>query len=123
MQASDIFTNIISTYLKNLAEKDPLFAVTLGKPKKSIKECITYILNEVKKSGRNGFGDEEVFGMAVHYYDENDVQPGPKINCTVVVNQSLDAKIPNTNTKLNKKKAPKQATAIELVPVNQTSLF
>ena len=38
------------------------------KPTKNIDNCITYILNQVKKSGCCGFSDDEIFGMALHYY-------------------------------------------------------
>ncbi|EFR35404.1 hypothetical protein HMPREF9294_0931 [Porphyromonas asaccharolytica PR426713P-I] len=53
---------------------DPLFAPNLQKPHKNIEECILYILSEVQKSGCNGFADEEIYSMAVHYYDEDDVE-------------------------------------------------
>ncbi|MBP9481471.1 MAG: hypothetical protein KBF15_08460, partial [Parabacteroides sp.] len=39
-----------------------------SKPEKNIDDCVTYILNEVKKSGCNGFADDEIYSMAVHYY-------------------------------------------------------
>lgn len=53
---------------------DPLFAPNLQKPHKNIEECILYILSEVQRSGCNGFADEEIYSMAVHYYDEDDVE-------------------------------------------------
>ena len=79
-------------HLEGLAAADPLFAETLKKPNKNIGDCTNYILNEVKKSGKQGFVDEEVFAMAVHYYDEDDIKPGKAINGTVVVNHSIPAK-------------------------------
>ena len=42
-------------------------------------DCITYILNTVKASGMQGFADADIFGMAVHYYDEDDVKVGDPI--------------------------------------------
>ena len=53
---------------------DPLFAPNLQKPHKNIEECILYILSEVQRSGCNGFADEEIYSMAVHYYDEDDIE-------------------------------------------------
>lgn len=53
---------------------DPLFAPNLQKPHKNIEECILYILSEVQRCGCNGFADEEIYSMAVHYYDEDDVE-------------------------------------------------
>jgi len=44
----------------------------------------------VQKSGCNGFADEEIFGMAVHYYEENEIEVGKPINCQVVVNHTVE---------------------------------
>lgn len=89
MKATDKFVEIINSHLQGLAEKDPLFAETLKKPAKNIKDCIDYIFNTVQKTGRQGFADEEVFDMAVHYYDEDDIKPVASRNCKVVVNHAI----------------------------------
>ena len=39
-------------------------------PAKNMDECVTHILNYVQKSGCNGFTDGEIFGQAIHYYEE-----------------------------------------------------
>lgn len=90
MKATDNFKIAIQNHLNQLAERDPLFSETLKKENKNIDDCVTYILNEVQKSGCNGFADEEIFGMAVHYYDEDDIKPGKKINAKVVVNHVIE---------------------------------
>ena len=55
----------------------------LKKEKKSLDECFTYIINELAKKakesqqGRVGFAsgeDEELYALAVHYYDEDDIK-------------------------------------------------
>lgn len=101
MSVSTAFKAQIENYLNELAAKDELFAVTLKKENKNIEDCITYILNQVQKSGKMGFADEEIYGMAVHYYDEDDIEVGKKISAKVVVNHSIDAPKP--------KKEPKQS--------------
>lgn len=68
MKSTAYFTRTILTYLEKRAETDALFAIAFAKPDKNIDDCCTYILNEIQKSGCNGFADEEVYGMAVHYY-------------------------------------------------------
>ncbi len=68
MKASKDFERTIQSYLEKRASEDALFAERYANPKKNISDCCTYILNTVKSSGRNGFTDAEVFGMAVHYY-------------------------------------------------------
>ena len=130
MQATDMFTSVIDAHLQSVAQGDPLFAETLRKPNKNIKDCCTYIINEVKKSGRNGFADEEIFGMAVHYYDEDDIKPGADVKAQVAVNHRVEA----TKQKMEKaietrkhstevKKAPKKPASVDKVLVNQISLF
>jgi hypothetical protein len=86
MKTTDAFKTTIQQHLNTRAEQDPLFAETLKKENKSIDGCCTYILNQVKDSGCNGFEDSEIFGMAVHYYDEDDIKPGSPVNARVVVN-------------------------------------
>lgn len=90
MKATNNFKNTIQEYLEARAKTDELFAKSYAKPNKSIDECITYILNEVQRSGCNGFEDNEIFGMAVHYYDEDSLDVGEKINCNVVVNHTVE---------------------------------
>ena len=47
-------------------------------------------MNYVQKSGCNGFDDDEIFGQAVHYYDEADIEIGKPIDCKVVVNHHVE---------------------------------
>ena len=65
----------IKAYLDNRAATDEQFAITYAKPNKSIDECYNYIVNEAKSRGNAVcMTDEEVFGLAVHYYDEDDIK-------------------------------------------------
>ena len=89
MKSTDNFKKTIENHLFQQAEKDALFAETLKKPNKNIDDCINYILNTVQASGCNGFADEEIFKMAVHFYDEDDLKAGKPISCNVVVNHSV----------------------------------
>lgn len=90
MKGTDNFKKVIQVHLEARAKEDPLFAETFKKENKSIDECITYILNTVQESGSNGFDDEEIFNMAVHYYDEDDIKPGKSVKCNVVVNHVVE---------------------------------
>jgi len=86
MKASNHFKNTIQAYLDQRAETDVLFSFQYSKPEKNIDDCCTYILNQVQKSGCNGFADEEIYSMAVHYYDEDNIEVGKPMNSHVVVN-------------------------------------
>jgi hypothetical protein len=63
--------------------------VVYSNPKKNIDDCITSILNTVKKGVINGFTDDEVYSMALHYYDEENIDIGNPVNCQVVVNHTI----------------------------------
>jgi hypothetical protein len=93
MKGSDQFKEIIKDYLEQRAASDSLFADLFKKENKSIDGCVNYILSEVKKSGINGFADDEIFGMAVHYYDEDEIKEcKPTASVQIVTNrQSTDA--------------------------------
>ena len=90
MKGTKAFQDTIKAYLESMAENDPLFAVKYANPSKSVEDCCTYILNQVQKSGCNGFEDSEIFGMAIHYYEENEIEVGKPINCNVVVNHTVE---------------------------------
>ena len=51
MKVSEQFKSTIKAYLDNMAAVDSLFAPVYQKTTKNIDDCITYILNQVKKSG------------------------------------------------------------------------
>lgn len=91
MKSTDSFKNTIKAYLDKRAAEDVLFAFTYAKEGKNLDDCITYILNSVKNSGCYGFTDDEIFGMAVHYYDEDKINIGKSIKCeNVVVNHKVE---------------------------------
>ena len=110
-KTKDLFKEAILNYLDEMANRDELFAKTFSKPYKNIDDCVTYILNEVKKSNRQGFADDEIFNMALHYYDEETVEIGKPLTAKVVVNRAL------ASPKETTKSAGKNGDA------NQTSLF
>lgn len=68
----------IKNYLDERAKNDELFAKAYAKPNKNIDECYKYILGEARKKGTAvGMSHEEVYGLAVHYYDEDDIKINP----------------------------------------------
>lgn len=90
MKGSDNFKKVIQDHLEGLAKQDPLFAETFKKLNKNIDDCIDYILNAVQESGCNGFADEEIFQMAVHFYDEDTIKPKKANSCNVVINHVVE---------------------------------
>lgn len=90
MKTTQHFKQTIEAYLIERATYDTLFEESYSNPNKNIDDCITYILNCVKKSGCVGFADDEIYSMAMHYYDEEDIVVGSPINCKVVVNSTIE---------------------------------
>lgn len=84
------FKEVIQKYLDKRGDTDLLFTKQLNNPKKNIEDCIKYILNTVQKSGAQGFTDDEVFNMAVHYYDEENIELGKDLDMKVVVNHKVE---------------------------------
>ena len=62
----------------------------LAKESKNMDDCMTFILNQVKRSGCMGFSDEEVYSLAVHYFDEDDIEVGKPVACDVIVNHAVE---------------------------------
>lgn len=66
----DAFEAAIKEHLDGRAAADPAFAQKYASEKKSLKDCCKYIYTTVQKSIRIAWCDDEIFGLAVHYYDE-----------------------------------------------------
>ena len=90
MKGTDHFKRTIQMYLEQRAAEDALFAKNYRNPAKNMDDCVTYILNYVQKSGCNGFSDGEIYGPAVHYYDENEIEVGNPLQCHVAVNHVVE---------------------------------
>ena len=85
MKGTEHFKDVIQNYLETRASYDELFAENFRKESKNIDECITYILTEVQR-----MECDEVYSLAVHYYDEDNIEVGKSINCQVVVNHTIE---------------------------------
>ena len=136
MKSTAYFTRTILTHLEQRASIDPLFAQSFANLDKNIDDCCTYILNQVQKSGCNGFTDDEVYSMAVHYYDEENIEVCKPIDARIAVNHVVeltedekqqarqDAIQKAQNDVYNKMMQPKKkTTAKQTANTNQLSLF
>lgn len=90
MKSTERFKEVIREYLENRAVADTLFAAVFSKPHKNLDDCVSYILNTVKASGCNGFENSEIFSLATHYYDEENISVGNSIDCKVVINDTVE---------------------------------
>lgn len=86
---SKMFERAIKAFLDDKAEKDPAFAEKYRSEKKNIADCCKFIIAEVKKSCKGNEAactDQYVYGLAMHYYDEENIKvPANAPSCRVVV--------------------------------------
>ena len=100
MEKQNSFKQTIQSYLDNRAKSDELFAIAYRKENKNIDECLAYIMGEALKesstisSGVKGCGmdNDIVFGMAVHYYDEDDIKVSKQPATKAVVSNRPEKK-------------------------------
>ena len=67
------FENIIKDYIEKSCKGDEVLAKKYEDSGKDIEGCCKYIKSEAKKKAKNGcavISDAEVFGWAIHYFDE-----------------------------------------------------
>ena len=90
---SERFEAAIRQFLIKQGEKDPAFlkhCCEMSKTQnKNTADCCTYIINQVKQSGKCGFADEEIFSMAMHYWDEDKIEVGTRPQCQIVLNHEV----------------------------------
>ena len=124
---SQQFKQTIGNYLKVRANTDELFAEAFAKKGKNLDECCNYILQKVKESGQMGFDDDEIYSLAVDYYDEDDIDPKylKPISCKVVTNAHIDKPKPVRQPKPTPAKPvqPKPKKASKNENTQQLTLF
>ena len=88
---SKSFRDAIKNYLDQFAKENNLFAEKYKNQKKSVEECCTFIIQEVQKMQVNGLSDDEVYYLARHYYEEENLKVKPlPAGLKVVVNQHIE---------------------------------
>lgn len=73
---SKAFENVIAAYLKREADGDPIFRAKMeAYPEKDTKAVCEYITSEVYRLGAGGYEDDEIYSMAKHFIDEDELKP------------------------------------------------
>ena len=90
-EVTKYFEQCISRWLEAEKVKDAAFAKKVAESGKNVEGCCNYILQQVKASKQCGYADEEVYGMARHYFDEDELKdPGSQGASRVVVSGHVD---------------------------------
>ncbi|UKI43449.1 MAG: PcfK-like family protein [Porphyromonadaceae bacterium] len=66
---------------------DPAFAIKMANPSKSMDGAVNYLCGQIQKSGLCMVDDTTVMNILVHYFDENEIEEGGKVNCNIVVSK------------------------------------
>ena len=117
---------VIQSYLEERAKRDPLFATSYAKPNKKIDECYDYIISQAKKRGGSVvcMSDDEVFGLAVHYYDEDDIKVSKQNNYKVSAgNVKKEASTEQPEIKKSASAPNKRKGMKKQIPTGQFLLF
>lgn len=80
------FETAIKAHIEKVARKDTELARKYEASGKDIQGCCKYIIAEARKQASNGCAvmtDAEVFGLAVHYFDEGLTAPKKETACRV----------------------------------------
>lgn len=94
-KASEIFRKDIKSYLDSTAAIDELFAKKYENSDKSIEECCDFIVTQVRNGKTEGYTDAEIYGLAIHYYEEDTnslgkIEKGLTDKCRIVVNHEVE---------------------------------
>lgn len=114
----DGFEKAIRTYLEEFGRHQPAFAAKYRSSSKTIRQCCDYIINEARKNHmlRSGkcaaMSDEETYGLAVHFFEEDSIKPvtAPR-SAQVVHSEDLGTHNPSPNPSTPSKPTSPQAAA------------
>lgn len=110
-KASSGFEKAIKKYLDEYAANNESFKAKYENVNKNITECCNYICSEVQKKNVIGLTDDEVYYMARHYYEEENIEVKTNSSCKVV---HTGDKVEKTNSIKKEKKVSKEVEQITL---------
>ena len=119
----------LETKLGEMASQDANFRERYEDKQKSMTDCIRYITQQARKQATNGcaaISDEDVLHMAVHYYQEKDVNPTddtPKAKIVAAPKTDEAPKEDKPQPVLIPKPQPKKAKAKKVDNSLQLDLF
>ena len=87
MQSSNPAIAAMQELMRKRVEAEPMLALKMANPSKSMEGAINFLCNEVKKSGLTMLSDKDVESILVHYWDEDNIEEVKNVNCNIVVSK------------------------------------
>ena len=110
----------IKAYIIQNASQE-LVSKILKDKEKNISDCLSYIASEVRSQAKNGCAacaDEEVYGMAIHYFEEDEIKPNSAPVARVETSATTNPEKPKKPKKPKpepKEEGPKQTTLFDFI--------
>ena len=88
------------------------------KSNKNLSDCMNYLASQVKEKAKNGCycgSDDEIFGMVIHYFEEDEIEPVTTSSARVETTAKPITPKPKKEKKVEvKEETPKQMTLFDL---------
>ena len=85
------FEQAISRWLDKEKANDEMFADQVKASGKTVEGCCNYIIQRVRESKQCGYSDDEIYGMARHFFDEDsEKDPGKQDVQRIVVSGHIE---------------------------------
>lgn len=88
IKSSNAVMEVVRNYMEERCASDPILAIKYANPAKSLEKALNFVAHEVQKSGLTIMDSDSVFGLILHYYDEN-LEDVPNVNCKIAVAKEL----------------------------------
>ena len=77
LKASNAYEQAVLDYIENIDAPELIEKINAGD--KGLSDCMSYVKSQARSKAVNGCAiltDQEVFGMAVHYFEEDSIKKG-----------------------------------------------
>ena len=85
MKSSTSAIEVMQQLLQERCIAEPMFAIKMANPNKSMEGAINYLCHTIQKSGMCCVGQDTIMQILVHYFDENEIEECGDVNCNIVV--------------------------------------
>lgn len=85
LKSNDTAIQVMQKMLQERCIAEPMFAIKMANPSKSMEGAVNYLCTQIQKSGLCVVDDTTVMNLLVHYFDENEIEDCGNVNCNIVV--------------------------------------